>query len=195
MLIKRSFPYSTPDKTDIRPYLEKFDKGTCPLCKQRQTGGKTIPGSDIEICDVCYTKSNRERNSSPRTFSLYLEDLCEVSSYITDTDKIQPGEEILGTVIYEQDEDVDPVEKICDMSQTGIYVAPFELRFVYTRLRKGHLVTEANTNISFVIPRENISFSQLTSEQLQKNPEYVELYPPKEFAHEITSEVLAANTI
>lgn len=190
MLKGRSF-YSSRDPVDLRSYIERVDPELCHLCKDRKYGSHSLVDDQVPVCDVCVEKAVDGRTN----FLRYIEDVTELSSKTIDLTKINEGEEILGEVIYPEETRLSPPEHICRISEEGFYVAPFKCRWTSTKLKEGYLVSEMNTNIGFILPEEGSTELDPIPENMNEHPEYVLLYPSRTFAHKITSEQLAANTI
>lgn len=191
MILDRSF--HSQKSVDLRSYIERIDPDLCHICKDRKHGDSYYLSDDqLPVCDVCTQKIG----SGTRTgFVEYIEDISELSSKTIDLTKIQESEKILGKVVYPEDTRLSPIEQICRISDSGFYVSPFDSRWVVTRLHEGYLVSEMKTGIGFVIYRENCKNIDLVPEKMKNHPEYVTLFPSRTFAHKVTPEQLAANTI
>lgn len=192
MIIRRSFP-DNRDSFDIKQYIERVPANLCHLCKDRKAGGREVAGGELPVCDVCFEKAaGREHQTQ---FIDYIADICLLSTKSMDITKIKEGEEILGTVIYPEETKLSPKEHICRISSDAFFVSPYKCRWVVTELMGGYLVSEMNTDIGFVIKTEDARDVEMIPTRMEEHPEYVTLFPSKSFAHEVTSETLAANTI
>lgn len=193
--------------TALRPYLEQIDPNICPICTTRQSRHSSklpllyskdhnhsiIDDHEKEsVCEMCTT------SLYPRSLEVLslLSTLCISSKKVIQLDSIRESERVNGFLLNHSDTSETATERLCKLSENGLYYPKFESIFVLASTQNNHLVGELKTGTLFVLDVDEFDLTKIyTTEFHNPTINRYEIYPTSNLSTGMDKKTLLANTI